>query len=102
MRALTSPDTAALTDEILADIRGRYRSLKAGLDRHGVPYLPFNSAFFALIKVQRPPHEVRRALLADGVGVVAAPDAGAVRVSYASVAREDIDTLVAALARHAR
>jgi aspartate/methionine/tyrosine aminotransferase len=102
MRALTSPDTAAQTDEILADIRGRYQSLKAGLDQHGVPYLPFNSAFFALIKVQRPPHEVRRALLADGVGVVAAPDAGAVRVSYASVAREDIDTLVAALARHAR
>lgn len=100
-RALAHPDTPSHVEQILDNIRGRYRALKAGLDARGVSYLPFNSAFFALIKVRRPPHDVRRALLADGVGVVAAPDAGAVRVSYASVALDDIDALVAALARHA-
>lgn len=100
-RALAHPDTPAHVEQILEDIRQRYHALKAGLDANGIEYLPFNSAFFALIKVRRPPHDVRRALLADGVGVVAAPDAGAVRVSYASVALDDIEALVAALARHA-
>lgn len=101
LRALHDPLTTAQADAKQAQLADRYRRLKAGLDRAGVAYLPFNSAFFALVRVARPPHDVRRALLAEGVGVVAAPDAGAVRVSYASVADEDIDGLVAALARHA-
>ncbi len=101
LRALHDPTTAAQATTILANLRSRYRRLKTGLDAHNVPYLPFNSAFFALIKVRRPPDDVRRDLLAEGVGVVSAPDAGALRVSYASVADEDIDALVTALARHA-
>jgi len=102
LQALQSPDTESQRLALLDNLRSRYRRFKQGLDRAGLRYLPFNSAFFTLIKVSRPPHDVRRAMLADGVGVVAVPDAGAVRVSYASVADDQIDGLVDALARHAR
>jgi len=102
LHTLEDPDTPARIAKLLAGIEARYKRLKAGLIAQNVPHLPFNSGFFALVKVARPVEEVRQALLADGVGVVSAPDAGAVRVSYASVADDDIDTLVDALARHAR
>ena len=102
LKALNSPDTEPQRAELLAKLETRYRRFKAGLDAAGLSYMPFNSAFFALIRVARPAHDVRRAMLADGVGVVAVPDAGAVRVSFASVADDQIDGLVAALARHAR
>jgi len=100
--ALENPATETQRLEILADMRSRYKRFKAGVEAAGIPHLPFNSAFFALVKVAGAPEEVRKAMLADGVGVVSAPDAGAVRVSYASVANDQIDGLVAALARHAR
>jgi aspartate/methionine/tyrosine aminotransferase len=102
LRALNSPDMELQRTELLTKLEARYRRFKSGLDAAGLSYMPFNSAFFALIKVHGPPHDVRRAMLADGVGVVAVPDAGAVRVSYASVADTQIDGLVEALARHAR
>jgi aspartate/methionine/tyrosine aminotransferase len=100
LRALRNPETEVRSRALLTEMAERYRLLKSGLIARNIPHLPFNSAFFALIKVTRPAEEVRQALLAEGVGVVAAPDAGAVRVSYASVANEDIEALVDALARH--
>lgn len=100
LRALTDPDTEVRAAAIRHSVAQRYRLLRDGLLQHNVPHLPFNSAFFALIKVRRPPEEVRHALLAEGVGVVSAPDASAVRVSYASVAEGQIPELVTALARH--
>ena len=102
LRALESTELEAQRTALLARLEARYRRFKSGLDAAGLSYQPFNSAFFALIRVQGAPHDVRRAMLADGVGVVAVPAAGAVRVSYASVADDQIDGLVAALARHAR
>ena len=66
----------------------------------GLSTWPYNSAFFALVEVGKDPEIVRQALLAEHVGVIAIPTAGAVRVSYASVAEGDIDALVAALRRH--
>lgn len=101
LNALRNPATQAEADAVLAQMRHRYTLLRDGFAAAGLHTYPFNSAFFALVRTKRHPEEVRQALLADGVGVVAVPSAGAVRVGYASVADKDIPTLVAALARHA-
>jgi aspartate/methionine/tyrosine aminotransferase len=101
LRALHDPELAVQREALLDRIRARYERLRDGLAAAGVPTLPYNAAFFVLVKVSGDAEAIRRALLAEGVGVVAFPAAGALRVSYASVALDDIDTLVAALARHA-
>jgi aspartate/methionine/tyrosine aminotransferase len=101
LRALRDPDLAVQRARILERIRARHDRLRDGLAKAGVETLPFNAAFFVLLKVRGDAEQARKALLAEGVGVVAFPAAGALRVSYASVALEDIDMLVAALARHA-
>lgn len=101
LQALHDPDLAVQRDEILQQIRERHDRLREGLAAAGVETLPFNAAFFVLVRVGGDPEAIRRALLAEGVGVVSVPAAGALRVSYASVALADIDTLVEALARHA-
>ena len=101
LRALRDPDLAVQRERILGRIRRRHDRLRDGLAAAGVQTLPFNAAFFVLVRVSGDPEAARRALLQEGVGVVSFPAAGALRVSYASVALEDIDSLVAALARHA-
>ncbi len=101
LSALLDENTVRQQETILADMKRRYRHLKEGLIANGVPFMPFNSAFFALIRVKEDPHAIRHRLLQEGVGVVASPDAGAVRVSYASVSDDQIPALVAALVRHA-
>ena len=45
---------------------------------------------------------LRQRLLADGIGVVAFPASKAVRISYGSVAEDDLDPLAARLAAHLR
>jgi aspartate/methionine/tyrosine aminotransferase len=100
LRALNDPDLAVQREQILQHIRARHDRLRDGLRDAGIETLPFNAAFFVLVKVKGDAEAVRKALLVDGVGVVSFPAARALRVSYASVAVEDIDTLVAALARH--
>lgn len=101
LRALHDPDLAVQREALLDRIRARHDRLRDGLAAAGVQTLPYNAAFFVLVKVRGDAEAIRKALLAEGVGVVAFPAASALRVSYASVALEDIDTLVAALARHA-
>ena len=71
--------------------------MKAALLEAEIPSWPFNSAFFALLPVQTDPDALRRALLGKGVGVVSLPHASAIRLSYASVALEDLETLVQSL-----
>ncbi len=102
LAALRDPDLAAQRAVILADIEHRYRLLRDGLAAAGIAALPFNSGFFALVPTPGDPEPIRQALLAEGVGVVAFPTDHALRISYASVAPEDVPALVAALARHLR
>lgn len=101
LRALRDPGLAVQREALLARIRARHDRFRAGLEAAGLEAMPFNAAFFVLVKVSGDAEAVRQALLREGVGVVAVPSESAVRVSYASVAIEDIDTLVSALARHA-
>ncbi len=100
LEALRSPTLAGEVESLLHVLRARYLRLKGGLEEAGLSTWPFNAAFFALVEVGGDPEAVRQALLAESVGVIAIPSAGAVRVSYASVAEHDIDTLVTALRRH--
>jgi aspartate/methionine/tyrosine aminotransferase len=100
LEALRSPTLDAEVASLMTMLEARYRRLKNGLMEAGLETWPYNSAFFALVGVGRDPEQVRQELLAESVGVIAIPTAGAVRVSYASVAEDDIDALVAALRRH--
>ena len=101
LRALRDPDLAVQREAILARIRARHDRFRERLDAAGLDAMPFNAAFFVLVKVSGDAEAVRKSLLKEGVGVVAVPSESAVRVSYASVALEDIDALVDAIARHA-
>jgi len=78
-------------------LAGRYRALRAAMEAHDLEAYPFNSGFFALVKVAEP-EAVRRRLLERGVGVVAFPEVGAVRLSYGSVSEADVTELVSELA----
>lgn len=100
LAALQDPDLATHRATILSDLEDRYRRLRDGLAAAGVESRPFNAGFFVLLPTPGDPEPIRKALLAEGVGVVAFPADQALRVGYASVAPEDIPTLVAALARH--
>lgn len=102
LRTLQDPDHTAQQSTLRDSIRERYRALRDGLAAHGVQTWPFNSGFFVLLPVDGDPHDARRALLDAGVGVVAVESVGALRVSYASVALEDMPRLVEQLARFAR
>ncbi|MFT5681772.1 MAG: aspartate/methionine/tyrosine aminotransferase [Myxococcota bacterium] len=97
MQALTAPDLAE-QQAVLRDIlRRRYRALRTALEHHNLSAWPFNSAFFALLRVENS-HVIRRGLLQDGVGLVAFP--GALRLSYSTIPEGEIDRLVAITARH--
>ncbi|MEC8424749.1 MAG: aminotransferase class I/II-fold pyridoxal phosphate-dependent enzyme, partial [Myxococcota bacterium] len=100
LQALLDPELPTQRAEILERIRARHDRLRDGLSAAGIETMPFNAAFFILVKVRGDAEAARKALLSEGVGVVSFPSASALRVSYASVALDDIDDLVAALARH--
>lgn len=76
----------------------RYRTLKRCLAEHNLSATPFNSGFFALIPVPGDAEALRQRLLAKGVGVVAFPEHGAIRVAFSSTADEDMPELVRAIA----
>jgi len=100
LSALNSPDLAKQQADIFALSLKRYRSLKRCLAEAKIDTLPFNSGFFALIPVKGDPETLRLNLLNDGVGVVAFPQHGAIRVAFSSIANDDIPKLVNALAKH--
>jgi len=97
LQALQDPALESQARELREQIRERYLRLKAALLDNGIPSWPFNSAFFTLLPVQGDPDALRRELLAQGVGVISIPQASALRLSYASVALEDLDALVRSL-----
>lgn len=108
--ALPSPSQAmvlhALESETLdsevKEIRGllyqRYQALKNAMDAHNIPYFPFNSAFFALVRTPIDAEEMRQYLLTKGVGVVSIPAQQAIRVSYSTVSVENIPKMIAIIA----
>ena len=102
---LAALQDARLDDEIqsvLALLGKRYRLLRDSLQRHDVRVVPFNSGCFALVPTKSPSEDVRKALLREGIGVVALDDHRSIRLAYCSVADEDIESLVAGIAPHVR
>ena len=95
--ALEDPELPTQTREMRDQILNRYRQLSEKITQAGIETWPFNSAFFVLIPVRSDPESIRQELLSRGVGVISLPSASAIRLSYASVAPEDIDGLVRSL-----
>ncbi len=95
----TLDTTFALRRGLLAD---RWRSLQSELDRAGIPYFPFNSAFFALLPLRDGliAEDVRQRLLREhSVGVIAFPAENLIRLAYCSLHADDIPRLVERLAK---
>ena len=100
LSALNNPNLAQEEADLFQECRARYQALKTNMIEAGIPHEPFNSGFFALIPVAGDPNHLRLRLLDEGVGVVAFPQLGAIRIAYSSTSIDDIPALVAALARH--
>ena len=96
LKTLQNPELKAQRDDVRRELVRRYHALKAALDEAGLEHWPFNSGFFALLKVDEP-ERVRQELLEQGYGVVSLAEAGGVRLSYGSLDVADIPELVAAL-----
>ena len=94
LRALVSDTLDAEVKEIRGLLYRRYRALKDAMDAKDVPYFPFNSAFFTLVRTPIDAEEMRKYLLTQGVGVVAVPAQQAIRVSYSTVAVDNIPEMV--------
>lgn len=94
LRALQSPSLDAEVKEIRGLLYQRYVTLKRAMDTHDIPYFPFNSAFFALVRTPIDAEEMRKYLLTKGVGVVAVPAQRAIRVSYSTVSVANIPQMV--------
>jgi aspartate/methionine/tyrosine aminotransferase len=102
LAALRDPALASQRAAVWERLRRRYRALKDALAAHGIATVPFNSGLFALVPVAGDPEAIRQALLAEGVGIIALPEDGAIRVSYGGVPVADVPRLVDAIARHLR
>jgi aspartate/methionine/tyrosine aminotransferase len=98
LRALQSETLDAEVSSIRGLLRQRYEVLKTALDAHDVPYFPFNSAFFVLVKTPIDAEAMRKILLTKGVGVVSVPSEQAIRVSYSTVSLDKIAQMVAIIA----
>ena len=94
LRALQSETLDAEVKEIRGLLYRRYQTLKSSMDIHDIPYFPFNSAFFALVRTPIDAEEMRKYLLTKGVGVVSVPAQQAIRVSYSTVSVENIPRMV--------
>lgn len=98
MAALASESLEAQQQAIRDTLRVRYQVLRDEIRRRGLPHWPFNSAFFALLDAGPRAEEIRKELLAEGVGVVAFPEVEGIRVSYSTLSPGQIPTLIDALA----
>jgi aspartate/methionine/tyrosine aminotransferase len=68
------------------------------MDQYNIPYFPFNSAFFVLVRTKGDAEMTRKKLLTKGVGVVSVPSFQAVRVSYSTVSIEKIPQMIRIIA----
>ena len=98
LSALRNPDLQAQQAERLKESIARYARLKTALAKTTLPVVPFNSGFFALIRVEGDPEPLRQRLLRRGVGVVALPKYSSIRVAFSSTSLTDIDRLVDTIA----
>ncbi len=94
LRALQSDSLDAEVMKIRGLLRRRYQTLKEAMDARQVPYFPFNSAFFVLIRTPNDAEEMRQYLLGKGVGVVSVPSEQAIRVSYSTVSIDSIPQMI--------
>jgi aspartate/methionine/tyrosine aminotransferase len=100
--ALADPEIDAQRDVLHADLAGRWRALRGALAAEGVEAWPFNAAFFALLPVRGEPEALRRALLADGLGLVSAGAGQNLRLSYATLQADEMGPVAAILAKRLR
>lgn len=98
MSALRERDLAKQQEAIRSVLRRRYRTFKDAFEAADLSCWPFNSAFYALVKVGADAEAVRQRLLKQGIGVIAIPKHHAVRVSYSTVPEEALPRVAAALA----
>ena len=94
LKALQSETLDAEVKEIRGLLYKRYQTLKTAMDARQVPYFPFNSAFFVLVRTPIDAEEMRQYLLTKGVGVVSVPAQQAIRVSYSTVSVENIPSMI--------
>ena len=97
-RALQSETLQQEVGEIRGLLRRRYETLKQAMDERSIPYFPFNSAFFVLIRTPNDAEEMRQYLLTKGVGVVSVPSEQAIRVSYSTVSIDKIPQMISIIA----
>ncbi len=100
LEALANPALDEEREVLHTVLRGRYQALRASLDQAGITPWPYNGAFFVFVPVKGDAEALRLRLLDQGVGVIAFADAGAIRLSYASIKAELLPELVSVLARN--
>ena len=100
--ALADPGLQAQREAQHADLAARWRALRAALAAAGVEAWPFNAALFALLPVHGDPEALRRALLADGLGLVSAGAGQNLRLSYATLQADEMAPVAAILAKRLR
>jgi len=100
LSALQDPKLDEQRQTLMTECQARYDTLKRCIQESGIPHEPFNSGFFALIPVDGDPDVLRLKLLDEGVGVVAIPSIGSIRIAYSSTSVDDIPRLVATIAQH--
>ena len=98
LRALRSDTLQHEVGEIRGLLRRRYETLKRAMDERSVPYFPFNSAFFVLVRTPNDAEQMRQYLLTKGVGVVSVPSEQAIRVSYSTVSLDKIPKMISIIA----
>ncbi len=99
LAALGDPELAAQEAAFRAMLRERYIVLKDALGALADTRLhpePFNSGFFALVRVEGEDVDaLRRRLIAEhSVGLIAIPAVNSLRIAYGALALEDIPELV--------
>jgi aspartate/methionine/tyrosine aminotransferase len=98
LEALKDPDLPQQKADLFSVCQARYRILKESLAAAGIPASPFNSGFFAMVPVAGDPEALRLRLLKQGIGIIALPGHGAIRIAYSSTSEDDIPAMVAAIA----
>lgn len=96
--ALADPDLESQRQTLLSHVAARYRTLKQSLSDAGLPAVPFNSGFFAMVPTPGDPELLRQQLLTQGVGVVSLKRHGAIRIAYSSTREDALPGLVQSVA----